>query len=121
MKSGIIVIAIILMIIVGTWILNEPIHINPYRRPIGRFFTVEWVEPDGVIFYRGFMSGDSAKIKNTPFECQRLRMSPPKKSEGKQRVTIQYYLNEKPYDLYVRVFAFNIDGNYRSVNLLNFE
>ena len=87
----------------------------------GRFFIVEWIVPDDVIFYKGFISSNKDKIKQTLYSCQELRMPPPLKAGRKQEVVINYKLETFTFNLYVRILAFDIDGNYWNLNLLHFE
>ncbi len=90
---------------------------NPYINS----FDIEWDVPEGTLYYKAFTSIDSIQIKTRPFSCRRIRIPPPMKEEEKQQYNIRHWIKDRPYDIYVRVFAFDIDGNYKNVKLLNLE
>ena len=92
----------------------------PWRTQ-GNFFTIEWIVPEGVAYYRCYLANDKIKITENPFSCFQVKMPPPLKPGKKQQQVIHYKLEEFSYDLYVEVFAFDIDGNYWNLDLLNFE
>ena len=120
LRDGIIIITAIILVIVF-WIFNAPIQGDLPWRTEGNYFTIEWITPENVAYYRGFISSSREKIIRTPFQCQKINMPPPLKPGEKERITVHYKLMNVPYDLYVEVYAFDIDGNYCEVNLLHFE
>jgi len=116
MKASWIVIAVFLFIIVAMTI-NPSVH----QRPRTNYFIVGWTAPEDVAYYKGYMSSDYEKITRKPFDCQKLRLPPPRKAGLNQSIRIQYQFLPFTYDLYVRIFAFDIDGNYYTLDLLNEE
>lgn len=88
----------------------------------GNYFNVEWLAPKDAVYYRAFIADDSLKIIFAPFACQELWHMPAVRKKGvKQSITVKYPYKGKDYDLYVRLFAFDIDDNYWNVKLLNLE
>ena len=113
---------IILSLVVGyLFVFNQPVpHKLPWRTE-GNYFTIEWTVPEDVAYYRCYLANDSMRIVENPFSCFQIKMPPPLKPGKKQQQVIHYKLEEFSYDLYVEVFAFDIDGNYWNIELLNFE
>ena len=113
---------IILSLFVGyLFVFNENPQSDLPWRTKGNFFTIEWIVPDNVVYYRCYLTNDKSRIIENPFSCFSIKMPPPLKSGKKQQQIIHYKLEKFTYDLYVEVFAFDIDGNYWNINLLNFE
>lgn len=83
-------------------------------------FLVEWDRPDNVVYYKGYASTNRLQITQSPFSCQKLRVAPANNNK-KHNLLVRYVLRESPYDLYIKVFAFDIDGNYWEMKLLNME
>jgi len=83
----------------------------------GNYFNVEWDAPQDAMYYRAYISNDSARMADFPFECKQLKTPPPLKHGMKQGMIIKYQLQKEPFDLYVRLFAFYIDGNYLEIKL----
>ena len=87
----------------------------------GNYFTIEWIVPENVAYYRCYLANNKDRITKDPFGCFSIKMPPPLKPGKKQHRIINYKLEKFPYDIYVEVFAFDIDGNYWNIELLNFE
>jgi hypothetical protein len=117
-----IVVLLSLFVFVGVlWISDDRPEAKLPWHTQGNHFTVEWIVPEGTVYYRGYLSGDSASIVNNPFSCQYMRIPPPLKVGEKQSIVVRYPLRETPYDIYVEIFAFDIDGNYKNLDLLHFK
>ena len=104
-------------------ILSFPIwwDFGKTEKPEGKFFKVNWVAPEGVAYYKGFASSSKEKLLKTPFSCKEFRVPPPLRAGEKQSIMIRYKLHTSPYNIYVEIFAFDIDGNYWNLELYNKE
>jgi len=109
---------IIAVVLIGAWYLllvpnisftGVPWHIQ------GNCFTVQWDVPEGTVSYRGHWSIDSLSLISQPFLCRQFKIPPPKKFYVTQKHTIRYKVESFDYDLYYRVFAFDINGKCTEV------
>jgi hypothetical protein len=119
--KGVIVLGLLGLLVVYVWAFESPIRGSLPWRTEGHYFTIEWEVPENVAYYRCFLSADSVRLVNNPFSCFQVRTSPPLKPGKIQQQVIRYIPERFAYDLYVEVFAFDIDGNYWNLDLLNFK
>lgn len=96
-----------------------PVETSVPWKTRGEYFTIEWIAPPNAVFYKAFVSSDRNRLINTPFQCRSLRMPPPKKAGEKQQVIVRYRLETFTYDLYIEIYAFDMDGNYWNIDLLH--
>lgn len=119
--KGIIILSVILLFIGWLFIFDTPMHHDLPWRTVGNYFTIEWMVPDNTVRYRGYWSTDSLKMINDPFSCRQFKIPAPNKTEPKQQHIIRYVPEGgSAYDLYYRVFAFDIDGNCENIKFLDY-
>lgn len=90
------------------------------RQLTGPFLVVKWTTPEKVMYYRAFLSNDSAKLAEKPFDCHEVHCPHPTKAGERAKMLVMFKREAFDYNLYMELFAFDIDGNYFNVEPLEF-
>ena len=136
MKAPIVVIAAFLFVVACMVMCDSPV-LNPVLTPVARvlgsltdmntrglrgpYLTAKWIAPENIIYYRCFVAGDSNSIATNPFKCKEIFSPPPLRAGREQELIVLYRPEKFDYEIYIEIFAFDIDGNYFNVEITSFE